>query len=115
MGFTWSNSASQGTKINIEQITEVKNNLDSLKASVLDVSPAVSETSTVNIDAAIANGKITDDVFDEIQNYLDNLRENNYCRSYHATRYDSKHDAKNTSVFTTLCSTNHSTNQATHA
>jgi len=85
MAFTWVNSTNVGDYVKAVQITEIRNNMNTLSTSITNPTPSVTPISF--IEPLVQYNYYKDPVMDELQLNLDYLKSKNYCRDYYSNKY----------------------------
>ncbi len=86
MSFTWIYPSSVGDYIQSEEIVEIRDNIETIKTSILNPTPASTESVVFNEPLA-DNIVAQDEVGDELQENLNTLRSENYCRGHHSSEH----------------------------
>lgn len=85
MAFTWVHSTNVGDYVKAIQITEIKNNMNTLSTSITTPTPSVTPISFV--EPLVQYTYYKDPVMDELQLNLNYLKSENYCRDYYSNKF----------------------------
>jgi hypothetical protein len=99
MAFTWQNSTNEGDEVKINQLNEIKVNLDELNQSILEKNPQIDKVETSDLDNVLPGREISTAATQDARDYLDQLKSENYCRSYYGAKHEALNTAKNDAVY----------------